>query len=115
MALIVAIETALAKQTVEIDRFFFDWRGGALRNPSPAYDEEAFADFRRLIGGREAAPGALDHPYWSDEAPCSMHIEEVERIWAAIDERDDWTDFYAKISDIRRMGAAMRASLDQAV
>ena len=28
-ALLVAIEQALAQREVEIDRFFFDWRGGA--------------------------------------------------------------------------------------
>jgi hypothetical protein len=33
MALVAAIETALIKRTVEIDRFFFDWRGGVARPP----------------------------------------------------------------------------------
>jgi hypothetical protein len=37
-----------------------------------------------------------------------MHIEEVEAIWARIDEEDDWAPFYAKIAAIRRMGEAMR-------
>ena len=52
-------------------------------------------------------PGALDHPYWSDPEPCSMHIEEVEAIWAAIDERDDWSPLHAKIAAMRRMGEAL--------
>jgi protein adenylyltransferase len=115
MKLIVAIETALARRTVEIDRIFFDWRGGALRGPSPAaeaYDEEEFADFRRLIGGYAAAAGALGHSYWSDEAPCAMHIEEVEAIWSAVDERDDWAPLYAKLAAVRRMGEAMREGGD---
>ena len=38
-----------------------------------------------------------------------MHIEEVEAIWAAIAERDDWAPFEAKIAAIRRMGDAMRS------
>jgi hypothetical protein len=37
-----------------------------------------------------------------------MHIEEVEAIWAAIADRDDWTAFESKIAAIRRMGEAMR-------
>jgi hypothetical protein len=37
-----------------------------------------------------------------------MHIEEVEAIWAAIADRDDWAPFQAKIAAIRRMGEAMR-------
>jgi len=111
-ALLVAIETALGEKTVEIDRFFFDWRGGARRGPSPAdpsYGDEAFAEFRRLIAGYEAV-GTLDHPYWSDAAPVSMHIDEVEAIWSRIDREDDWSALYAKVEAIRRMAGALRGS-----
>jgi serine/tyrosine/threonine adenylyltransferase len=111
-ALLVALETALAAKSVEIDRFFFDWRGGGRRGPSPAeaaYEEEPFAGFRRLIAGHEPVEDALGHPYWSGEGPCSMHIDEVEAIWKAIDEADDWSAFQAKIEAVRRMGEAMRA------
>ncbi|SMF78545.1 protein adenylyltransferase SelO family protein [Allosphingosinicella indica] len=105
-ALLLAIQTALARRTVEIDRFFFDWRGGALRRSEPTYDDEAFADLRAAIGDYTST-GSLDHAYWSDAAPCSMHIEEVETIWSRIDEADDWSAFEAKIAGIRRMGDAL--------
>jgi hypothetical protein len=36
-----------------------------------------------------------------------MHIEEVEEIWSAIAERDDWRPFESKVAAIRRMGEAM--------
>jgi serine/tyrosine/threonine adenylyltransferase len=111
-ALLVAIETALVGKSVEIDRFFFDWRGGRRRGPSPAeaaYQAAPFADLGRLLAGHEPVEGALDHPYWSGEGPCSMHIEEVEAIWREIDESDDWSAFEAKIEAVRRMGEAMRA------
>ncbi len=49
----------------------------------------------------------LTHPYWSDPQPCSMLIDEVESIWAAIADKDDWQPFEAKIAAIRRMGDAM--------
>jgi hypothetical protein len=39
-----------------------------------------------------------------------MHIDEVEAIWARIDEADDWSAFEAKIAPVRRMGDAMTAS-----
>jgi hypothetical protein len=39
-----------------------------------------------------------------------MHIEEVEAIWDAIAERDDWSPFNAKIEAIRRMGEAVHES-----
>ncbi|MDB5736429.1 MAG: hypothetical protein JWO65_97 [Sphingomonas bacterium] len=106
IALIGHIERALAQCTVEIDRFFFDWRGGALRAPSAAYDHPVFAPFVEAIADYEAA-APLDHPYWADAAPCSMHIEEVEAIWAPIAAADDWSALHAKVAAIRRMGAAL--------
>jgi hypothetical protein len=102
-ALLAAIEEGLAKRKVTIDRFFFDWRGGRLRRGS--YGEE-FAEFERLVGAYEPA-GSIDHPYWSDPEPCSMHIEEVEAIWSAIDRDDDWAPLHAKVAAIRRMGEAL--------
>ncbi len=109
LALLAAIERALRTSGVEIDRFFFDWAGGRRRAPSPAdplYATPDFADFTRVV--TDYAPARrLDHPYWSDPAPCSMHIEEVEAIWAPIAAADDWTAFETKIAAIRRMGEAM--------
>jgi hypothetical protein len=35
-----------------------------------------------------------------------MLIEEVEAIWAQIDERDDWSGLDAKVAALRRMGEA---------
>ena len=94
---------------MEIDRFFFDWRGGGLRGPpaAAAHETDDFADFAARSRAARAAAGALDHAYWSDAA-CSMHIDEVEAIWSAIDERDDWAPLQAKIAAVRRMGEAMR-------
>jgi uncharacterized protein YdiU (UPF0061 family) len=112
-AFLVALETALAAKTATIDRFFFDWRGGRRRASGPAdeaYEAAAFDGFREAIAGYEAEPGALDHEYWSDEAPCSMHIDEVEAIWSRIDEADDWTGFQEKIKAVRRMGEALSSA-----
>jgi hypothetical protein len=36
-----------------------------------------------------------------------MHIEEVEEIWSAIAERDDWRPFTDKVTAVREMGEAM--------
>jgi serine/tyrosine/threonine adenylyltransferase len=86
-----------------IDRIFFDWRGG--RDPGEqAYPSEPFRALAAALAGRESPPS---HPYWSDPAPCSMHIEEVEAIWKAIDESDDWSVLETKVAAIRRMGEAM--------
>lgn len=108
-ALSAACITALRATGVEIDRFFFDWRGGRAVD-SPAYPAPEWAEARRLIAGLSPAPGALDHPYWAGTTPCSLHIDEVEAIWAAIDTADDWTPLHAKVAAIRAMGAAHGSS-----
>lgn len=91
-----------------IDRFFHDWRGGGARDPG-MYADPAWEGFRAAIAQFAAVPGAREHGHWSDDAPCSMHIEEVEAIWSAIAERDDWTPLHTKVEAIRRMGDAMGA------
>jgi serine/tyrosine/threonine adenylyltransferase len=110
LGLIAAIETALAAETVTIDRFYFDWRGGALRAANDRYDGEGFAEVRAALARRQAVPAALDNPYWSNPDPCSMHIEEVEAIWAAIDREDDWAPLHTKLAAIRQMAAALEKS-----
>jgi len=110
LALLQAMDVALQRSGVGIDRFFFDWRGGSRRAASPAdpaYDGADFEPFREAIGGYQRT-ASLDHAYWSDDAPCSMLIDEVEAIWSAIDERDDWEPLEAKVTAIRRMGDARR-------
>ena len=107
--LLTAVDKALSGQGVGIDRFFFDWRGGAQRSTSPAhsvYESAEFADFRAAIAEHEALPGALDHTYWADDGPQSMHIDEVEAIWTRIVDEDDWSMFEAKIAAIQRAGEA---------
>ena len=102
--LAAALIAALQSRAAPIDRIFFDWRGG--RDPGvERYPSEPFRALAAALRGREV-PAA--HAYWSDADPCSMHIEEVEAIWAAIAEHDDWQPFETKITAIRRMGEAMR-------
>ena len=51
-ALVRSIEAALVGTQMSPDRFWFDWRGGVRRGPSPAddiYAGEAFAAFRTAI------------------------------------------------------------------
>ncbi|MBB5685065.1 protein adenylyltransferase SelO family protein [Sphingobium boeckii] len=112
-ALVGAIEGALMAQTVQIDRFFFDWNGGKRRGSSPAeaaYEAEPFADFVAAVANFAPARSS-DHPYWCGAMPCSMHIEDVESIWAGIAQADDWSALEAKVSAIRHMGDAMRVDL----
>jgi uncharacterized protein YdiU (UPF0061 family) len=96
-ALIAAAEKTMREGEIGPDQFFFRHRGG--RNASGALTD-ALADYAAV---------ADDHPYWSDTGPQSMLIEEVEAIWSAIAERDDWQPLADKIAAVRRMGEAMGA------
>jgi serine/tyrosine/threonine adenylyltransferase len=106
MMLVATIEEALSAQSVQLDGFYFDWRGGELRKQTTVYDGDEFEAFRSLIARRSASTGAVTHDYWSDEVPCSMHIDEVEAIWSRIDEADDWSMLEDKVAAVRRMGEA---------
>jgi uncharacterized protein YdiU (UPF0061 family) len=98
-----ALIRALATKAQPIDRIFFDWRGG--HDPgTKLYPSGEFRDLAKLVEGRERP---RTHPYWSDDSPCSMHIDEVEAIWSAIAEADDWQPFNNKVNAVRRLGEAM--------
>jgi uncharacterized protein YdiU (UPF0061 family) len=102
-AIAAALISALATREATIDRIFFDWRGG--RDPgAERYPSDVFRALAQALEGREMRQS---HPYWSGPGPCSMHIDEVEAIWSAIAERDDWQPFNDKVTAVRHMGEAM--------
>jgi uncharacterized protein YdiU (UPF0061 family) len=104
-AIAAALIQALASRAQTIDRIFFDWRGG--RDPgAEAYPRDEFRALAKALEGRDW-PDARSHPYWSDPEPCSMHIEEVEAIWSAIADDDDWEPIKRKVNEVRRMGQAL--------
>ncbi|MBX7495620.1 YdiU family protein [Qipengyuania sp. 6B39] len=93
-ALVSASEAALRESGESPDVFFFRHRGG--RNANGALAE--------ALSGYDSTDAP--HEYWSDDAPQAMVIDEVEAIWSAIDERDDWQPLHAKVAALRRMGEA---------
>ncbi len=97
--LIMAAERVMRSSGIDIDRFFLDPRNGADADPA------AQAELTAALDGRAPTRGA----WWVDTPPQSLHIEEVETLWAAIAEADDWQPLYAKIDAIRAMGTALRA------
>lgn len=113
-ALVQATFRAIAEggEPLRWEPFFFDWFCGdearALATSRGAiYAGEAFGEFRRLIGTYEPdRPGRLGHPYFSRPEPEELLYDQIEAIWAAIDQADDWAPFDAKLAAI---GAARRA------
>ena len=91
---VAASEAEMREGGTGPDRFFHRHRGGRW----------AQGQFAEALAGYQGFGG--DHNYWHDDAPQSLLIDEVEEIWAAIDQNDDWTPLANKIAAMRRAGAA---------
>ncbi|MDQ3124231.1 MAG: YdiU family protein [Pseudomonadota bacterium] len=93
---------------------FFDWFGGfassarALQGPrGKLYQGEAFDAFRfALFEHAPDRPERLEVPMFTATDPEEMLIDEVERIWAAIEADDNWGPLEAKIRRVREAGEA---------
>jgi uncharacterized protein YdiU (UPF0061 family) len=92
-ALVAASEAAMRERRESPDSFFNRHRCGRDAEELG----EAFAGYR---------PVADDAPDPADPAP-SLVIDEVERIWDAIAERDDWQPMADMVAAIRRLGARL--------
>ena len=77
-------------------------RRGRWPGPGPSfYGGEAFAIFRTLLGGYEAdRPERLASPYFAAPEPQELLYDEIEALWAAISDRDDWAPFTDKLAAI---------------
>jgi len=96
-ALLSAAEQDMHTSGASPDQFFFVHHGG--RNVP-------VGEFGALLAGFEPASERPDG-IWDFSAPPSLVIEEVERIWSAIDKDDDWSSFDEQVSAIRQLGAAL--------
>jgi uncharacterized protein YdiU (UPF0061 family) len=111
-----AVWSFLAETRMSYDQFFFDWYGGsasarrALRSPAGTHYRARC--FEPVAQGFETfaavRPGLLDHPLFERDQPPTLVIDDIESLWRAIDERDDWSQFERKIRDIRELGSALQ-------
>ena len=114
--LVNAAFRALAEggETLRWEPFFFDWFCGtasqarALAGPRAGlYAGEAFAAFRAALSDYEAdRPERLENPYFARPEPEELLYDEIEAIWAAIAQADDWAPFEAKLAAIEVARAA---------
>ena len=85
---------------------FFDWFAGFSSSAralggvrGKTYQGEAFDVFRFALFDHEPdRPERLELPMFAQAEPEEMLIEEVEAIWAPIDQSDDWGPFQAKLA-----------------
>ncbi|WP_427964886.1 protein adenylyltransferase SelO family protein [Altererythrobacter sp.] len=92
--LVGTCERIMREKGQQPDAFFFAHRGGRA----------ASGELSDVLANH--CPVEDTHPYWQDDTPQSMLIDEMETLWSAIDERDDWQPLYNTIAAIRRMGEA---------
>ncbi len=96
------------------EQVFFDWFCGGLSAAraakSPAaelYAQEKFADLRaRLMRYAPVRRERLNLGYFRNDKPCTMLIGEVEALWAAIADNDDWSRLEEKLKAIDGMREA---------
>lgn len=98
--LVLAAERFMVASGTPIDRFFIDWSGGRTPEAPATGERQALI---AALEGRAASRG----DWWMQADPQSMHIEEVESLWAPIAESDDWQPLYDKVGAVRGMGAAL--------
>jgi serine/tyrosine/threonine adenylyltransferase len=101
--LVKAAERAMIADDIDIDAFFHAHRGGREAKQHPASD--AYVSFLEILSDYAALANTQDD---GQSTPiCTMHVDEVEDIWNAIAQRDDWTVLHKKIADVRNMGAML--------
>lgn len=98
----------LEKTQAPFEQVFFDLFGGLesgrwAKSPlSSLYTQSAFQSLRNLLSDWPSEnEELLKHSYFQQNLPCTLWIDEVEKIWAPIAEEDDWSVFNAKLEQIR--------------
>lgn len=96
------------------EQCLFDWfcgpRSAARAKAGPLsalYQQPSFAPVEKKLLAYEARDAVrLEAPYFQREAPCTMLIDTVEALWAAIARDDDWSLFEKKLLEISEMRRA---------
>jgi serine/tyrosine/threonine adenylyltransferase len=111
LELVTALFQFLHATQCPFERVFFDWQGGlisearASKSPHASFyvspEFKAVKDVLATYG--TASPERLSHGYFAGEGPCTLLIDEIESLWAAIAENDDWGPLHGKLAAIAAM------------
>jgi serine/tyrosine/threonine adenylyltransferase len=102
--LIAKAERAMIAAQMPIDTFFHEFRAGRLELSSP--DQPQISEFI-LQSQKFKSEKTTETAYWENNPICSMHIDEVEAIWAAIADQDDWKPLRNKLVEIKQLSQAL--------
>jgi len=94
-ALLAAAERDMRGSGEVPDRFFHRNR----------FARASGSDFARIAS--EYQPQGQPHDLWDEAEAPSLLIDEVEAIWTAIADHDDWSALDGKVAAIRRLGSAL--------
>ncbi|MCX7676791.1 MAG: protein adenylyltransferase SelO family protein, partial [Alteraurantiacibacter sp.] len=94
-AVIEAAEITMREEQIGPFAFFHRYRGG--RN--------ATGPLAKALAGYDSC--GADDPHWNQPEATSLLIDEVEAIWSAIAEHDDWQPLYTRIAAIHALGQAL--------
>ena len=108
MPFLQALMSWMADSEAGYEQTLFDWFcGPASENRagnSPQgdlYRQPQFEPIREgLLARQPAHDERLQLNYFKRRQPCTLLVEEVETIWSAIAEQDDWSLLHAKLQDI---------------
>ena len=112
LALVQELLSWMRGAALPFEQVIFDLFSGeaARRAASPiagAYAAPRAADVLASLNERAPVrPDRLAHPYFARREPETLVIDEVARVWARIDEADDWSTFESKVAELRGVGAA---------
>lgn len=107
--LITSLFEFLESSRIPFEGAWFDLHSFSARDrtsTSPRrdfYRGPAWSTTRELLAGclvRDPARASL--PRLGEPDPCDLLIDEIETLWSAIADRDDWAPFQAKIAEIER-------------
>ena len=102
--LVEAAERAMVRDQIPIAAFFHGYRGGRTGSlETEGADQAAFEDILRGY-----APVNASDDYWLSNPACALLIDEVEMIWDAIAQKDDWQPLYQKLAQIQDLGQALK-------
>jgi len=102
--LVEAAERAMVRDQIPIAAFFHGYRGGRTGSlETKGADQAAFEGILRGY-----APVNASDDYWLSNPACALLIDEVEMIWDAIAQKDDWQPLYQKLAQIQDLGKALK-------
>ena len=98
----------LAKSKIGYEQAFYDLFSGLdesrlARSPASAfYQGEEFENLKQCLKSFSVADSQkIQNKYFQSSKACTLLIDEIENIWSAIAQNDDWSIFNQKIDQIR--------------